>query len=376
VSDPAAGYRLLRRSCVYCADPPTTAEHIFQEAIGGKLTARILCAAHNAFFSDVDRDLADHYAVLVWASGTVRDRGGRERWPFGTRLRFPDAKNQRATIINPDGSNAFDKVTVELNEVGKPVRFDGPLDSLRAIAAKNGNGPIVEIVSPGPTIPVGVGITDVALPGLMKNALHFAAGFVAEPSPATIAAVLPYMRGERRVPVVPLPFRAPWFPPGPPRHEITVYPNGRNAVVTILLFGAIAVALELPHFIIGRAVRHVQLLDGSAPRVFDVDAVPVPRRPLSDREADHYLETVMAALTIIFRARHLFDINDLAQESAREALGDGARIGGNAAFLTYFHAALQRRALPADEIKGLVREAAAALRRGDVPCNLAPLLIK
>jgi hypothetical protein len=126
-----------------------------------------LCATHNAEFSNVDRALADHYAVLVWASGAVRDRGGRERWPFGARLRFPDATNQRVTIPNPDGSSEFEKVAVEVNGAGKPGRFDGPLDTLRTIAAQYGNGPIVQLISPGATIPDGFGITDDVLPGLI-----------------------------------------------------------------------------------------------------------------------------------------------------------------------------------------------------------------
>lgn len=70
-----------------------------------------------------------------------------------------------------------------------------------------------------------------------------------------------------------------------------------------------------------------------------------------------YLAILQGVIVRIFAARHHCDINDMAQEAAREACGDGARIGTNDAVLMYFRAALERKALPRSQIDTLVREA-------------------
>jgi len=235
---------------------------------------------------------------------------------------------------------------------------------------------LVEVISPGVTIPVGVGITDQCLPGYVKAALHFVAGFVDAPHAATIAALRPYIFGGRAVPVVPLPFREPFFDSkGPVRHEVTIYPDGKNAVVTIMLFSAIVVAIELPHFGTRRSLRHRQLLGGcSGPELIDVEPYPVPRRRLSDREWDHLLETTRAALIRIFATRHHSDIDEMAQQAARTAWGRAAT-SNLANFTPYFQAELETLALPRRQISALVRESRAHLTAGRLPFDPSTMLL-
>jgi hypothetical protein len=193
----------------------------------------------------------------------VHRRRGSSAGKIGTTLRFTDREGRRTTVA-PDGTSEYSLTVREFSENGRPLRASGSLKALRALRRNQpdpANVLLVELISPGVTILVGVGITDQCLPGYFKTALHFAAGFVDAPHAATIAALRPYIFEGRAVPIVPLPFRDPFFDPeGPVRHEVTIYPDGKNAVVTIMLFSAIIVAIELPHFGTRRSLRYRQML--------------------------------------------------------------------------------------------------------------------
>ena len=223
---------------------------------------------------------------------------------------------------------------------------------------------LFETISPGVVIPVGVGIVDDVLPGFVKTALHFAAGFMAPPPAATIAALRPGILRERPIRVLrQLPFRAPYFDPtGPVRHEVTIYPNGAHAVATIMLFSSMTATLELPHFGTREALRYVQLLDGTGPQLVDVDPIPIPHGPLSEREWDGLFATAHAKVYQIFVDRANREVDEMAKAASRVAMGHDAVHPG--AFLRWFRAELECKAIRAELVDDLVRQAQRRILRG------------
>jgi hypothetical protein len=364
------------RPCLYCDAPASSDEHIIPEAIGGHYTRRIVCERHNNELGPLDDALATHFAALTWGSGLARERGGREHFDAGTRLRYVNAGG-RASYIDPDGKGEFAKAVVEKRPDGGVARADGPLEKLEGILAQQqtGRGILFEIVSPGPTVPVGVGLTDESLPGILKIALHFAAGCVLRPTPPTIATLWPYLRRERPIPVVALPFREPWFVPGRRLcHEVTLYPDRDNAVVTVLLYSALPVALELPGYVTTVARRLTQHLDDGSYKLVDVEPRPLPRQRLSDREWDALMKTSMAVITAIFRGRHVRDVTDIASEAAKAAWPYDPSCGLE--FQGRMRAALELKALAADQINGLIGEAIALNARHGFPFDPDPLTLR
>jgi hypothetical protein len=380
--DLIARVELLRRrpsSCLYCTNPPDTDEHVVAEAVGGRLTAPILCAKHNnAISASADAPFARHYETLTFAAGVRRQRGNSSG-KVGTSVRFIDGQGRRTTVA-PDGHSEFGLVT-ERNADGVVQRASGPLRQLAHIARghPDPNGfRLFEVVGPGVTIPIGVGICDENLPGYVKTALHFAAGFMAAPAPATIAALQPGIMRQRPVRVLmQLPFRAPYFDPnGPIRHEVTVYPDGEDAVATIMLFSSFCVTLGLPHFGTRTALRYVQLLDGTGPQIADVDAIPIPRTALSDREWEGLFATSRASIERIFVARAARDIEEIGQQAARIATGHALHVGDLGAFAAFFRAELERVPLESDVVADLVRQAVVHIARGRDPFDVRPMLLK
>jgi hypothetical protein len=352
--DPILRVAQLRRTpdaCLYCIAKPDTDEHVLAEAVGGRLTARIMCERHNGLTGAADKAFADHYAPLTFAASVVRQRGSPTYGKIGTTLRFVDAQG-RKTTVKPDGRSEFGP-ELERNDDGIVQRGSGSYRALSAIA-KNHPDPngfrLFEVAGPGVTIPVAVGIGPESLPGYLKTALHFAAGFVAGPSEATVAALAPAILGERPARAfVQLPFRAPYFDPtGPIRHEVTIYPDGSDAVVTVMLFSSFAVTLALPHFATRTALRYVQLLDGTGPELFDIDPIPIPRDKLSDRELDSVLRWGNLNVQRIFSERRQRDTEEVSEYAARVAMGEEARHPGT--FLTFYRAELERVPLDDSEL--------------------------
>ena len=372
--------RLRPATCLYGPEPATSEEHVLGEAVGGRLTAPILCRTHNGeVASSADGPFAEHYAALTFAASVRRQRGNAGG-KIGTSVRFIGADGRRATVA-PNGTSEFE-LALEKNDAGVVQRGSGPLRALAAIA-KNHPDPngfrLYEVAGPGVTIPIEVGIGDESLPGYLKTALHFAAGFVAAPSPATIAAVRPGIFRERPVRVLmQLPFREPFFDPtGPIRHEVTLYPDGADAIVTIMLFSSFAVTLALPHFGTRIARRYVQLLDGTGPQLVDVEPIPVPRNRMSDRDWDQLFAVSHANIGRIFAERQQRDVEEICQEAARVAFGHAARVDAPCDFIEYFRAELERKPLePRSLIDDLVNQARAHLARGHEPLDFAPMLVR
>jgi hypothetical protein len=366
-------------ACLYAPEPADTDEHVIAEAVGGRLTAPILCGAHNnTIAATADKPLAEHYAPLTFAASVKRQRGG-SAGKTGTTLRFI-AEDGRPTTVAPDGRSEFG-FEKEVNDAGVVQRASGPLRALAKIAKHHPdpNGfRLFAVASPGVTIPVEIGIGPETLPGYLKTALHFAAGFIAAPAPATIDAVRPGIFRERPVRVLmQLPFREPFFDPtGPIRHEVTLYPNGANAVVTIMLFSSFCVTMELPYFATRTALRYIQLLDGTGPQLVDVEPLPIPNHAMSERDWDQLLAVSRGNIERIFHERQQRDTEEIAQECGRTALGQALRAGNDRLFPYFFRAELERVPLePRELIDDLVNQAQAHIKAGRNPLDLGPMLL-
>jgi len=378
--DPIARVAMLRRApaaCLYCPAPPDTDEHVLTEAVGGRLTAPILCGHHNTAASATDARFARHFETLTFATGVRRQRGSRSG-KIGSTVHFI-GRDGRRTTVQPDGRSEFG-LEVERNDAGVAQRASGPLRKLAGIA-KNHPDPngfrLFEVAGPGVTIPIAVGIGPESLPGFLKAALHFAAGFIAAPSPATLHAVAPFIFGRQPIPVhAMLPFRPPYFDPGGPiRHEVTIYPDGPDAVATIMLFSSICVTLALPGFATEHALRYMQLLDGTGPQLVDVEPIPIPREGLSDREIDAYFATAQTNIERIFVGRAQRDVEEIAQGAARVAVGHAVRLGDLAQFPAFFRAELERVPLERELVDDLVCQAMRHIAQGRDPFDIGPMLI-
>jgi hypothetical protein len=120
------------------------------------------------------------------------------------------------------------------------------------------------------------GSTDGAL---LKIALHFYAGFIADVPINVALSLMPYISGEKVAGGVYI--RTPFlsddvFPDSwPARHEITCYPDGDSTLVTILLFSAHAYSCRLPLPMKSQTgVRYTQMLDENFPRMREDIDIP------------------------------------------------------------------------------------------------------
>jgi hypothetical protein len=378
-ADRADELRRHPETCLYCPQPADSNEHIIPDAIGGHLKAPILCRAHNVAVGRADKALSDHYTPVTFASTLKRQRGNPTTGKYGASVKFIDAQGREVTVA-PDGTSEFGLEITETNDAGVPQRASGPERKLRGIA-KNHPDPngfrLFQVAGPGVTMPIGVGIGPESLPGYLKIALHFAAGFVGPVSEATLAALAPAIFGKRPARVLmQLPFRAPYFnPAGPVRHEVTIYPDGTDAIATVMLFSSFCVTLALPHFVTRIARRYTQYLDGTR-TVADVEAIPIPRERLSDREWDQLFATAHANLTRIFNDRGNRDIEEIAHAAARKAFGSACKDPRPGAFFDYFRAELIIVPLEQVIVEELVTRARDRAIRGLPTVDDSPMLLR
>jgi hypothetical protein len=143
-----------------------------------------------------------------------------------------------------------------------------------------------------------------------------------------------------------------------------------------MLFSSLCVTLALPAFTIRHALRYVQLLDGTGPQLVDIEPFPIPREPLSDRELDAFFATSQANLERIFVARAQRDVEEIAQQGARIALGHAVRLGDMAQFAAFFRAELERVPFDRGFVDDLVRQARAHIAQGRDPLDLGPMILR
>jgi hypothetical protein len=270
VRDAVSRARRTPATCLYCPEAPASTEHVLPDAIGGRLTAKILCGVHNRMAGvKSDEPLAVQFAPLVHMLGIVRSRGGK-----GTSFRGRSDDGE-PLVMEADGEvRRHRRLQVKRLAPSGKIRYaSGELRKLeelkKANAFEDPSLHILETMQRSPSINFEIAIARDVEPGVFKIALHFIAGFVTDVDAKVAVQLLPYITGESIVGgkyVRSLTLEGRYFPESwPPRHEIRSYPSGEETFVTVLVFGLHGFQVRLP-IRTQHALRYVQpIIDSSAP---------------------------------------------------------------------------------------------------------------
>lgn len=368
--DPENRIASLRRRperCLYCEEPPASPEHPVPQAVGGRLTASILCVKHNNEASKADKAFCDWFAPVTHLLMIPRQDG-----KIGTSYATTSVDG-RAVIVTADGRIEERNRIKEYDEQGRIKRAEGDLKWLERLRQQSEAfaTPMPVIALPG--IPsacdIKLGITEQAWPGLVKIAVHFVAGFVDDvPLSDELRRIIlrnetppdgEYLRS--------LPWDPELFgPEQPPRHEVTAYPGAGATFVTLMLFGIFNILVKLPPAASTKAVRYRQDFDGSPPLVTQVNMASIdwehPLGGLDSRAFYNGLHSRINAIGITYQQR---EHEDMCIAAARKAISRTREMP--ISFIDAFRAELQCYAWPPDRIADAVEQTRAMLGKRLVP---------
>jgi|GEM_PF-3466617 len=364
--------RLRRRPahCLYCTAPAASSEHALPEALGGRLTAEILCSAHNnEIGARTDAGLFENVRPLINML-RVKRHDGR----VGTDFEGTTDAGDRA-VVTADGRVPGPKLIVEQRDDRKRiVRATGDLAVLEGLreqgAFANGEEePVIATPVRPPVVNFGVGSDRASEAGVLKIALHFVAGFFTDIPLELARQLLPAVFGERlaggayvRTP----PFNHVLFPASwPPEHRITCWAEPDVVFVGVLLFDAYPYLCRLP-IAIGntRAVRYRQPLLGDPAPILE-ENVPSGAAcwdtRVGEEQANSWGAEIKRRLDRVAMYANEREIREQCQRAARLAAEQAAR-GGD--FFEWYRGALQIECLAADEVDERVRLGRIADARG------------
>lgn len=354
----------LRRQpahCVYCTAPARSSEHAIPEALGGRLTANILCSAHNnEIGARTDAALFANVRPLVNML-RVKRHDGR----IGASFEGTTDAGERV-MVTADGRVPGPRLVVEeRDEQNRIVRAAGDLtvlDRLRkqGAFAKGDTEPVIATPVKPPVVHFGVGSDRTSEAGILKIALHFVAGFVAD---------IPLELGQRLLPAVlgdtlaggayvrtqafdDVLFSASW----PPEHRITCWAESEAVFVAVLLFDAHPYLCRLP-LVLGdtRVVRYRQPLLGDPAPILEDDVPSISAlwdNRLTEEQAKAWGAEIGRRLDRIAMYAKEREIREQCQRAARAAAEQAAR-GGD--FFEWYRGALQIECLTADEVEKRVQ---------------------
>jgi hypothetical protein len=353
-------YRREPEHCLYCTAKPDTIEHVLPEAIGGRLTAPILCQTHNGDVNvGADEPLSKNFAPYVTMLQTPRQRGGA-----GAEFPATGADGNNVVIV-AEGFAKQQPINVKRRDARNRIAYaEGDLDLLDSLpkAAFSDIGArnvIAKITLPEAQFMVAS--DDRIRPWLLKMALHFASGFVTCVSLEDAQAFLPYVTGQK--PPTGDMVRTPFldeevFPEEwPPKHVITCYADGDGLLVTILLFGGLAYACRFPFGGGATAgVRYSQTLTKNYPEFHE--SVPRPagldwnKRPgASAADEKAWSEPVKRRLARIHEYGAEQSVRARCKRAFERALGESGNLGN---LWERYAAALQLECFTAHEVAVVV----------------------
>lgn len=244
--------RALRapETCLYCESRDLTLEHPLAEALGGRLSAPILCASHNgAVNKGADEPMIVQLAPLVHMLGVRRQRS-RPGSSFGGRL----DDGQKVTVKRDGQIRRKTIDAFEMGPNGKAKYAKGALNKLDELKAAGvideSTGRVIATAEKPEPVTFEITIARDVERGVLKTALHFVAGFVTDISRSVAEELMPCFIGDkvaggeyvRTLPVLEQFFDRTW----PPMHEIRTYPAGDETYATVLLFGMHGFHVRLP----------------------------------------------------------------------------------------------------------------------------------
>jgi len=361
---------------VYCGAEPNSREHPLAEALGGRLTANILCAHHNNDVANrCDEPMFKQFAPWMFMLGTKRERGVRG-------AEFRGHADDGEPLVAKPGWRVCRRKRLQLVQRaanGKIKYAKGDLAKLEELKAAGvldkPDGPVIATLEKPPAINYKIAVAADAERGVLKTALHFVAGFVIDVDKELAKQLYHYVTGQERADgkyVRTLPLEELYFPESwPPRHEIRTYPSsGGETYITVLLFGLYGFQVCLPIATPG-PVRYKQpLLDDLRP-VFERND-HVRKFGWDDHLTSDSIEPLETNLH--FRHQKLEGYAKWRQDKSRcmdaaiRALKSQFSLHVN--YREAYIAELQLEAFEADEISRLVHWGAKALDRGRHPWDL------
>lgn len=369
VRDAISRARRAPSRCLYCTNPPDTDEHVLADAVGGRLTAPILCSNHNGIAArKCDEPMARQLAPISTLLGIKRS--------LGRHVTFRGRSDSGEPLVVDAFGNVRRHKRLDVVQVapGGKIRFArgelAKLDELRSQGMlENNKLNVIAVLEKPPVVNFAIAIARDVERGVFKTALHFVAGFICDVEPEIAHALLPYIEGTQSAGglfVRSMPLSGRYFPESwPPRHEIRTYPVGNETFVTVLLFGLYGFQVRLP-IETSDTIRYYQpLLDGVHPvlephdhqRAFDWEE-------RLDKDEWESLETNMR-----WRQEKMLGLASYRQASAR-CRSAGSRVAtwwGKARFADAYRYELQVEGFTADDITRLMWIGQKTIARGLFP---------
>jgi len=368
-ADPISRYRRHPATCLYCDAAAIEEEHIVPWALGGRLTATILCDRHNRIIGKLaDQPLCSQLAPVMTFLDVKRQGNS-----VGTAFKATTDAGEVVTM-GPDGKVRQRDLNVQERDAsGRITRATGALEKLDALKAggaltSTGTNVVIAVMEKSPSVNFSIGAIREIEPGVLKIALHFIAGFVGDVPRATATMLLPFVLGQpdhlaggtyvRTWGYDPTLFPGFW----PPSHVVTSYQAGELTYVTVLLCGIYSYVVRLP-LSTEIALRYRQPLVGShhpileeathetidwEARLTESDTGFLPEVRRRQREIVEY------AAWRVLRAQ--------LRGAAQRALANASTKKDN--FLEFYHAELQLQLFDADVIHDLMSEAIRLRKEG------------
>jgi len=356
--DAISRFRRHPDHCLYCECPPDSTEHPLAEALGGRLSAKILCSRHNAEVAHyADEPMIVQLQPLAHFLNVRRQRGKRGS---EFRAKMDDGRHVR---VSPQGQVRRPRIEVtERTSQGKIKRATGDLSALDQLQSRGAldaeSGRILAFAEKSPQVTLEIKLSDDVYRGALKTAFHFVAAFVTDVPDRIAQGLLPYITGEKEAAgeyVRAITLGGEFFPTSlPPRHQIAVYCEGSEIYVTVLLFSLHAFQVRLP-IENANALRYIQpLIDSFDPILEENDHVRT--FTWEDRLTDDNWD----AYVVNLRARHEHMMNFMDHRHLRERC---KRAAGHASDLFLrgqitpfeaYRAGLQREAFTANQITILI----------------------
>lgn len=367
----------MRRSpehCLYCDKPPTSVEHIVPEALGGRLTAKILCPEHNHLVGRrSDEPLVRELHSCVHFLGIKRQTGR------GSELRghTDDGKPLR---FSPEGIPQRQKLEVLERSSRKIRRAKGSLLHLDSLVASGAladkNAPVIAYLEKAPPVTISMTIGADAEKAVLKMALHFVAGFIADIDRSVAVNLLRYVIGDEVAGgdyVRTLSLEGRFFPNSwPPKHVIAAYPSCGETFVTVLLFGLYGFQVRLP-IDANEALRYVQnLADGDIHPILEENG-HVRDFGWDDRLTESDLEALRTNLQ--WRHDYIMDIglHRMLRMQCQRAASRASQMmltGRGLDLLDCFRACLPFEGFSSEQIVIIMHYARLALQSGRPPWDL------
>jgi hypothetical protein len=365
---PIERMRRFPKDCLYCEEAPVSVEHILPESLGGRLTAKILCAKHNHLVGRrSDEPLVRELHSCVHFLGIRRQRGrGSE-----LRGRTDDGKPLR---FSAEGVPQRQQLEVLERSSRKIRRARGSLLHLDSLLAQGAladkNAPVIAYLEKAPPVTVSMAIGADAEKAVLKIALHFIAGFVEDIDRRVALSLLPFILGDDVAGgeyVRTLSLEGRFFPSSwPPKHVVAVYPSASETFVTVLLFGLYGFQVRLP-MEVNDSIRYVQnLVDGDVHPILEEND-HARTFGWDDRLTEHDLDALRTNLQ--WRHDYIMDVGlhrTLRSQCRRAAYRASEMMlsGPGLNLLDCFKACLPLEGFSTEQISIIMYYASIALRSG------------